>query len=177
MSLGNVFTVQNGPLDSFEWNTGTGTDGGLVLTENSSSQTVYLTSNVTVLNDNVATGTVNINGTDTMAAHTIAFTAGASGYDVATFGSSVATLTFKNPSALLDAEDTKATGSGDTFTFTTLDSGFNAAVTVGGTTTPSVVNLNTALNLGKPSSSTGAVSFDATTINLVPASARMPTVW
>src|SRR5262249_44169294 len=50
----------------------------------------------------------------------------------------------------------------DTFTFTSLDAGFTAGLTVTGATAADVINLNIALNL------TGNLSLHAATINLHP---------
>src|SRR5262249_18015154 len=52
-----------------------------------------------------------------------------------------------------------------TFTFTSLDAGFNSALTVNGKTATDTININTNLTLGS-ATSTGNVSLTAQTINI-----------
>ena len=110
-----------------------------------------------------ALGTATVNIGDTLA-HVATFTAGsAAGTNMVSIDGGLASLTFANPSVALVANANPAS---DTFTFTSLDAGFNAALTVDAATGPAeTVNLNTPLTLGS-SMSTGTVCINTDIVNV-----------
>src|SRR5205807_1617821 len=80
----------------------------------------------------------------------------------ASFDNGLESLTFANPTAALVVN---GHAGDDAITFTSLDSGFNAALSVDGGAGTDTVSLNTALTLGSGSSS-GNVSVTAENVNV-----------
>ena len=106
---------------------------------------------------------MTINVTDNTNPHTLTFAAGPAGQDTVTPDGGLESMTFNNPTQQLIVNG--ASGAADTFTFTSLDSGFKAALSVTGHSGADVTNLNTGLTLGS-GANTGNVSISTNTINL-----------
>ena len=156
---GDDLLVTGGSFGSVAYNA-TGSGAGNLVFDGSSTISFTGLEPVTVAS---ASGTTTVSINDGLS-HAAVFTAGpGAGNNTVTIDGGLESLTFANPSAELIVQ---ADAGSDTFTFTSLDSGFRAALTVDGSTGPSdTVNLNTSLTLGS-ATSTGNVDIDVENINL-----------
>jgi hypothetical protein len=157
---GDTLKLNNNTLTSLTYLATAPHAGTLVLNGDTTDTIVFQNLAPVVVTSMVGTTTVTINDNNP---HTATFTAGpGAGNNTVTIDGGLESMTFTDPTVALVVNGNNAA---DTFTFTSLDAGFNSALTVNGKTASDTVNINTNLTLGS-ATSTGNVLLTGQTINI-----------
>ncbi len=128
-----------GPVNAVTYDASSAHAGALDITDaNGHTGTVNFTGLAPVNLDSAAS-VVTVNITDSTVSHTATFTAGPAGQNTVSFNGGLESLTFNDPTSALNVNGASAA---DTFTFNSLDSGFNANLVVTGNSGSDITNLD-----------------------------------
>ncbi len=160
----NLATLNlEGPLSGLTYDATSPHAGDLKIQDTAAHTGIVNFTGLAPINVDTSTTTVAINITDNSLGHTATFSAGPAGQDTVSFSGGLEGLTFNNPTKSLTV--TGATVP-DTFTFSSLDSGFNASLNITGKSGSDITNLNLANLVVGSASASQAVTISTNTINL-----------